>query len=157
MKLGICIPTFLFVAASLTGCATVPGAGQFGPSGPGGLHIGPRLEPELSASRVDGEAIVVVLPVDDNILKFTVENLSNQWMNVDRDSVLLATPAGTKTRLPGGAHSAYSLAPGEMHDVNVKFSMDGIEHGQRIAVLFDDAVTVGGVHVGLAPLPFDVR
>ncbi len=142
----------LFAAACTV--STAPGAvGMY----PAGASFGYGPQPEHSESRVDGEAIVVVLPGNSDILRFTVENLSNETMTIDRDAVLLDTSHGLRQRSSFAGKSTYTLAPGAMHDVNVRFSYDGLQPGERVAVLFDDAVTVGGRHVGLEPLPFVVR
>jgi hypothetical protein len=119
---------------------------------------GPIIEPAHSSERVDGQAIVVYVDRSGGLFKFTVENLSNEFMTVDRDAVLLEKDTGVATRrVPGGLESQYTISPGKLHDVNVVFPMDDVKPGQVIYVAFNDAITVGGRHVGLAPLPFVVR
>jgi hypothetical protein len=151
-------PLFVSLAAlAVAGCEVkaVPGPGLFAASP---NRTGPILEPAHSEERVDGQAIVVFLDRSGGLFRFTVENLSGEFMSVDRDAVTLQTPEGAELRrLPGGAESSYSISPGKLHDVNLMFPVEEIQPGETVYVAFNDAVTVGGRRVGLAPFPFVAR
>jgi hypothetical protein len=125
-----------------------------------GCYVGPSaraIETEASTpSRSERRAVVVLHEVDGNIFKFSVENLSNETMVLDRDRVFLSTPKDTVARLPGGAAHTYTLPPGAAHDLNVRFDLSSLEKGTRVEVQFDRALTVQGVHVDVAPIPFVV-
>jgi len=142
-----------FVALLAAGCAT------------------PFLIPANAESRLNGQVDVVAsnappFPYDRSaplgpgldILNFKVENLSRTaQMKVDRDAIFLVGPAGRVNREPGGLQTVYDLAPGDVHDVNVRFSLDGFARGQMASVHFEEAITIGGQRVGIAPLTFQVR
>jgi len=125
-----------------------------------GCYVGPSARALETESRTpsgsERGAVVVLNEVDGNIFKFSVENLSNETMVLDRDRVYLSTPGETLSRLPGGAAHTYTLPPGGAHDLNVRFSLSSLERGTRVEVQFDSAVTVRGVHVDVAPIPFVV-
>ena len=94
------------------------------------------LAPANAESRLDGQVVVVASdevpwPVDRSmygpspgILNFRVENLSpSAQMKVDRDAVFLVGPAGRVNRKAGGSQTVYTLGPGEVQDVNVRFPL----------------------------------
>lgn len=129
------------------------------------------LIPANAEQRLDGQVDVVAwsgtqAPVvgamfgtSTDILNFKVENLSRSaQLTVDRDAIFLVGPKGGRVnRSAGGTQSVYTLGPGEVHDVNVKFPLDGFERGQMVAVHFEQAVALGGQPIAIAPLTFQVR
>jgi len=130
------------------------------------------LIPANAEQRLDGQVDIVAwtgsqLPVagamfgtSTDILNFKVENLSaSAQMTVDRDAIFLVGPSGNRVNRSAGISSTnvYSVAPGYVHDVNVRFPLDGFERGQMVAVHFEEAVSIGGQHIAIAPLTYQVR
>jgi hypothetical protein len=128
------------------------------------------LIPANAEQRLDGQVDIVawsgtqapvagaVLGTSTDILNFKVENLSkSSQVKIDRDAIFLVGSTGRLGRVPGVGPSLYTLGPGELHDVNVRFPLDGLPRGEMVEVHFEDAVTVGGEKVALRPLTYRVR
>jgi hypothetical protein len=130
------------------------------------------LIPANAEQRLDGQVDVVAwtgtqLPVagamfgtSTDILNFKVENLSaSAQMTVDRDAIFLVGPSGNRVNRSAGisSNNVYSVAPGYVRDVNVRFPLDGFERGQMVSVHFEEAIVIGGQHIAIKPLTFQVR
>lgn len=97
---------------------------------------------------------VEVTEVDRDILSFDVYNLSKLTLLVLRDKIVLETPLGRRGREPGGLRNNYSLPPGSMHDVKVKFDLSDCPPGQEVKVSFENALVADGAPIRIAPIPF---
>jgi hypothetical protein len=119
----------------------------------------PILITAQADQKLAGQVEVVTRQIDGNILKFTVENLSTTaQMTVNRDAVFLVDASGHRVdRSVGGTQNLYSIPPGTVHDVNVKFALDDLARNEIVAVHFEEAVLIGGSPVAIPPLTFQVR
>jgi|SRR5437660_12912302 len=102
---------------------------------------------------------VVLKEQDDDLFRLEVINYSQCVILVDRDRVTLTSDAGwRRERIPGGAGSLYTIIPGGHHAVHVKFKLDDLQKGQRVAISFDGAVVAQtGQPLPVSPLEFDVE
>jgi len=94
------------------------------------------------------------LKVKKDVLHFRVYNLSPEVMLVERDRVRLATATGVRARVPGRGPALYQILPGGFHNVFVRFDLRGLQSGEPLEVLFDEALSVRGQRVAVAPLHF---
>jgi hypothetical protein len=120
----------------------------------GGARV---VEPAKTEVGIEHKVLVHVLRVDGDTFKFSVVNLSDQPMLVDRDAVTLSTPSGTRRREPGGLASSYTIHPSAAHDVFVKFSLSELESGTQVAVDFSRAIRIAGEPVSVDVIPFTIQ
>jgi hypothetical protein len=140
MGLAACFRAFGVASVlCLTGCASV------------------QLQATQRSVEANGFARVEVGEVDGDILTFDVYNLSKLTLVVLRDKIVLETPTGRRGREPGGVQRAYTVAPGAMHDVKVKFDFSDCTAGTELKVRFDDALVADGAPLHIAPVPFVCR
>jgi hypothetical protein len=105
-------------------------------------------------SETPGQARISLLKVDGDLFMFEVINETPGTLIIDREQVKLITPEGPRARLPGGLAGSYSVPPGGLHRVNVKFNRDRIVPGCAVDVSFDGALTVNGYPLQVAPIRF---
>jgi hypothetical protein len=110
-------------------------------------------------SRVEAPAIahVRLAEISGDLLKFIVMNLTHERMVILRDDILLVTPRGYRTRLPGGLARVYDLPPGGAHDVNVRFDFSGLEPGTNVEIHFTRALRLRGAPVPIQPIVVEIR
>lgn len=126
-----------------------------GASSLAGAGCGSSLRPV--APVVDGPAGVRVLlkTQSDEVFKLEVVNYGPYPILVDRDRVYLYTAEGPRQRVPGGAGSLYTVAPGGGHHaLNVRFNLGGIHAGERVAISLAGAVSMNGQPLNVPPLEF---
>lgn len=104
-----------------------------------------------------GAGRVLLKEQDGDLFAFNVFNQSPYPMNVDRNAVRMATAGGLRDRLPGGISDNYTIPPGGVHAVNVKFPMGGLRPGETVWVHFQDAISINGQRVPMEPIQFVVR
>lgn len=124
----------LVAAATLTGCVSLHPVAPV-VDGPGGVRV-------------------LVKAQDDGVFKLEVINYGSYPILVDRDRVVMFTAAGPRARVPGGLGSVYDVPPGGHHALNVRFKLDGIRGGERVAVSLAGAVTQNGQVLMVPPLEF---
>lgn len=112
----------------------------------------PPLRATHPESEAPGAARVMLLEIDGDILKFSVMNLSGAPMVILRDRVTMLSPLGVRTRKSGGVASTYNVAPGNAHDVNVRFDFDDLGPGDVVQIRFSDALLVAGEPVPIEPI-----
>jgi hypothetical protein len=69
-----------------------------------------------------------------------VSNCSQLPIVVNRDAIKMVTPAGVRSRIPGGAASAYVIPPRAAHIVRVRFVGGGLQKGQQVELQLGDAI-----------------
>lgn len=93
---------------------------------------------------------------DDNfIVKLWVQNLSQAYMNVDRDGFALRLPDGRVLRRAVGVftqHAPYVLPPGAGHEVHVDFR----DPGRDMRLNNGASLIVGGISFSTDPRPREV-
>ncbi len=124
----------LVASLTLTGCVSLHPVAPV-VDGPGGVRV-------------------LVKAQDDGVFKLEVINYGSDPILVDRDRVVMFTSAGPRARVPGGFGSIYELPPGGHHALNVRFKLDGIRTGERVAVSLAGAVTQNGQVLMVPPLEF---
>lgn len=122
----------------------------------GACTLAPPITPDKADAKVEGVVDVRFKRIDTDIFKFSVFNETKELMTLDRDGLRLRTPSGERARKPGGAESVHMVVPGGAHDLNVRFSLSDLPAGTRIAVLFQDAIRVGGRPIAVEPMEFTV-
>jgi hypothetical protein len=109
-------------------------------------------------TEIPGQIRISVREVDDGLFSFEIVNESTAPMMIDREEVKLLTPRGERRRLPGGLGSTYTLAPGGVHKVNVRFDIGGIREGDQVMVSFADAIQLlPNYRLPIEPLLFCAR
>jgi hypothetical protein len=104
-------------------------------------ELRPTQMPTQLSVEVPGMARVVLRKTARDIFEFDVTNLSDKFLNVDRDAVALVGPGGARQpRVPGGAERFYNLPPGATHKLNVRFNLTPYGKGDAIAVDFNGAL-----------------
>ena len=104
-----------------------------------------------------GAARVVLRGVREDIITVDVFNQTPAPMVIYRDSFLLSTPSGTRSRLPGGVSNVYTVQPGGVHEVRVRFSLANLHPGEQLALVLQNALVVNGQPIPIEPLPFVVQ
>jgi len=99
------------------------------------------LEAVRSSSELPGSVQVQVREVKNDLIVLDVTNSSSTPLVIDRDALVLKTPRDTLKREPGGASSAYTVPPGEHHQVNVRFLLGTILDGETVELVLDRAFT----------------
>jgi hypothetical protein len=102
-------------------------------------------------------AAVRVHEISGDIFKLSIENLTDRTLVVNRDAIRLATPKGERLREPGGLKHEYAIPPHSVRDVNVKFSLDGLEEGAEVKLTLASALTIDGQPAPVDALPFVLR
>jgi hypothetical protein len=101
-----------------------------------------------------GNVRVALKKRDRELFKLTVTNDSALPLVVDRDAIVLATPEAVEPRKRGGYATVYSLQPGSAHEVNVRFDLKAVRHGEPVEINFDHALFAAGQPVSVPPLVF---
>ena len=112
------------------------------------------LHPVVPVADGPGGVRVLLKSQDDGVFKLEVINYGGAPIVVDRDRVVMFTATGPRGRVPGGLGTVYALPPGGHHAVNVRFKLDGIRSGERVAVSLAGAVTQNGQILMVPPLEF---
>ena len=87
---------------------------------------------------------------DDSLMvRFYITNISDQIMMVNRDGFGLRLPSGQVLQRRGMNQQPYQIAPGQGHEVWVKFE----EEGLHLNALQAASVIVGGISYGNDPVP----
>jgi hypothetical protein len=110
----------LLLAATISGCATL------------GVVRGVTELPQL--------VTVELVEHDSEMFTVNVSNCSQLPIVVNRDAIKMATPAGVRRRIPGGATSVYVIPPGAEHIVRVRFVGGGLQKGQQVELQLGDAI-----------------
>lgn len=122
----------------------------------GSCTASPPLTADDAEDTLAGVVRVRLKEIDVDIFKFSVFNLSRETMTLDRDELRLRTPTEVRPRRPGGAQSVYTVPAGGAHDLYVRFPLDGLAAGTRVAVDFGRGISVDGHPVAVEPMNFTV-
>jgi hypothetical protein len=82
-------------------------------------------------------------------VKLWVQNMSQAFMNIDRDGFALRTGDGRVLRRAGSVHNVYTLPPGGGHEVFVDFR----DPGNDMRLNNGAALIVGGISYSTDPRP----
>lgn len=113
-----------------------------------------RLVAQRPELMTPGALRIVLLEVDDNMITVDVFNQTNTVMLIYRDAVLLSTSGGLRARMPGGVGHVYTVPPGGMHKLRVRYDLHGLHRGDQVAMVFQNAIVIAGQPVPVEPLPF---
>lgn len=120
----------------------------------GGCGPAIRLVAQRPELMTPGALRIVLLGVDDNLITVDLFNQTSAPMVVYRDSVLLSTPTGMRARMRGGVGHVYTVPPGGVHKLRVRFDLYGLRRGDQVAMVFQNAIVINGQPVPVEPLPF---
>jgi hypothetical protein len=115
-----------------------------------------HLQVLTPTSETPGQALVRLLKAHDDLFDFEVINETQGFLLVDRDQVHMMTPDGLRARLPGGIAGSYSIPPGGLHRVKVKFDRHNLPSGCEVWITFDGALRVNGYPLKVPPVRFRV-
>ncbi len=101
-----------------------------------------------------GALRIVLLETDENLITVDVFNQTSAPMVIYRDSVMLSTPSGMRARMRGGVGHVYTVPPGGVHKLRVRFDLYGLRRGDQVAMVFQNAIVIHGQPVPIEPLPF---
>lgn len=138
--------------ALLAGGAIGTGLGLTGCSSGGYTIVAQRGE-----VFIPGAARMVLREVKDDIISVDIFNMTAAAMVIYRDSFLLSTASGMRARLPGGVSNVYTVAPGGVHEVRLRFDLKGLSHGEQLALVAQNALVVNAQPIAIEPLPFVVQ
>ena len=113
-----------------------------------------RLIAQRPELMTPGALRIVLVEVDENTVTVDVFNQTNTVMLIYRDAVLLSTSGGLRARMPGGVGHVYTLPPGGVHKVRVRYDLHGLHRGDQVAMVFQNAIVLAGQPVPVEPLPF---
>lgn len=142
-----------FLRSALCGALAVAGAATAG-TGPSGCGESLRLVAQRGEIFTPGAARVVLRGVHNDIVALDVFNQTGAPMVIYRDAFLLSTRAGMRARLPGGVSSVYTVRPGGVHEVKVRYDLSGLHRGDQAALVLQNALVVNGQPLPIEPLPF---
>ena len=91
------------------------------------------------------------------IVTVDVFNQTAYPLVIYRDLFMLSTATGMRSRMPGGVSNVYTVRPGGVHTVKVRFDLTGMRPGEQAALVFQNALIVNGQPLPLEPLPFVVQ
>jgi len=134
----------LIAASALALWAAVPGCG---PSMPNKIGFAGQNATLQSGTQVNFQDAFVAQNVFR--VKLWVQNLSQAFMNIDRDGFALRTGDGRVLRRAGSVHSVYTLPPGGAHEVFVDFR----DPGNDMRLNSGAALIVGGISFSTDPRP----
>lgn len=144
------------VLASLAGsCAALFALGSLGLSA--GCAPGARLVAQRAELITPGAIRVLLLGVDDNLVKVDLFNQTSAPMLVYRDQIMLSTSSGMRARMRGGVGHIYTIPPGGVHKLQVRYDLYGLRPGDQVAMIFQNAIVVAGQPVPVEPLPLLVQ
>jgi hypothetical protein len=116
-----------------------------------------QLQAERGEVFTPGAARVLVRGIDENLIHVQVDNQTGYPLAVYRDSFLLRTPTGMRSRLAGGRANVYVINPGGRHDVKLRYDLSGLSRGDEVALVFETGLVVNGQSLPIAALPLRVR
>jgi len=114
--------------------------------------IPPALTAAQNPVELPAQARVVLNEIDGDVLKLSVFNLTGGSLVVLRDAIVMSTAHGVRNRKPGGVDHVYTVPPKGAHDVNVRFSFEGLKEGETVKVMFDKALLVDDRPLPMPPL-----
>jgi hypothetical protein len=112
----------------------------------------PTLEAVSAQVATPGEARVVLDRIDGKTFELTVINESRSSLVVYRDRVLLNTPGGARSRIPGGLSNLYVIPAGGSHALHVAFDLSGLAPKQSVFVTLNGALEIEGRPVSIQPI-----
>lgn len=146
-----------FLAGSLRGALLVAGVLALFGAALWGCGSATHLVAQRAEVFTPGAARVVLMSVDDAIITIDVFNQTPYPMVIYRDALMLSTRAGGRARLPGGVGHVYSVRPGGVQTVKVRYPINGLHRGDQVALVFENALLVNGQPLPIEPLPFLVE
>jgi hypothetical protein len=105
---------------------------------------------------VENQARITLDSIDGDTFTFTVYNLSNDSLRIERNAFRLRTPDGIVERRSGGLTDSYLVGPHGAHDVKVRFPLEGVHAGDEVSATFSGALMIGGNEVTAPPMPLKV-
>lgn len=122
-----------------------------------GCAPGARLVAQRAELITPGAIRVLLLGVEDNLVKVDLFNQTSAPMLVYRDQVMLSTSHGMRARMQGGIGHVYTIPPGGVHKLNVRYDLYDLRPGDQVAIIFQNAIVVNGQPVPVEPLPLLVQ
>lgn len=122
-----------------------------------GCSHGPALVATRPFVETPAAVRVALDRVAGNTFTFAVYNLSGGLLTIDRNGFVLTTAGGPRQREPGGILGVYNVPPGGVHQVKVRYNLEGLNPGEQIAVAMQGALTVNGQPVAVEPITFTVQ
>lgn len=119
--------------------------------------VPPPLSPIQRTAELPAQARVELATTQGDTLKFFVSNLTDASLIISRDAIVMSSSQGVRNRKPGGVANMYLLAPKGIHDVNVRFSFEGVKAGETVKVLFDRALLLDGHPLPMPPISLRVE
>jgi len=113
-----------------------------------------RLVAQRPELMTPGALRIVLLGVDENQVTVDIFNQTSAPMLIYRDSVMLSTAAGMRARMRGGVGHVYTVPPGGVHKLRVRYDLYGLSRGDQVAMVFQNAIVLNGQPVPVEPLPF---
>ena len=101
-----------------------------------------------------GGVRVLVQGREGELFQLEVLNYGPTQILVDTERVVMLTAAGARARRSGAGGGRYDVPPGGRHALEVRFPLDGLRTGDRVAVSLAGAVTVDGQPLRMPPLEF---
>ena len=117
-----------------------------------GLGCTPALLPVQQEARAPGIARITLDSIDGNHFVFMVWNETAMPITVDREAVRLITPHDRRGWDAGWGRRLVVVPPGGVHDVKMKFDLDGLNQGEQVQFEFSSALIFGGRPVPV-PVP----
>lgn len=143
---------FLQASSLFVGALLLGGAGQLT-----GCGTASQLVAQRGEVFTPGAARVVLMSTSNNIVTVDVFNQTAYPLVIYRDLFMLSTATGMRSRMPGGVSNVYTVRPGGVHTVKVRFDLTGMRPGEQAALVFQNALIVNGQPLPLEPLPFVVQ
>lgn len=122
-----------------------------------GCSYTPHLVPLRGEVFTPGAARVVLMNIDGDIIHVDVFNQTSVPLVVYRDAFLLSTATGMRPRVPGGVSNIYTIPPGSVHDVRVRFDLSGLSRGDQVVLVFQNALVANGQPIPIESLPFALK
>lgn len=122
-----------------------------------GCAAGARLVAQRAELITPGAIRVLLLGIDGNLVKVDIFNQTSAPMLVYRDQVMLSTATGMRGRMQGGVGHIYTIPPGGVHKLHVRYDLYGLRPGDQVAMIFQNAIAVNGQPVPVEPLPLLVQ
>lgn len=112
----------------------------------------PQLVAVQGAVEAPGVARVHLREIKKDLIDLQVINTSPQPLTVDRDGFYLEGPSGALARTPGRGRHTYTVQPGGVRVVRMKFDRSALPHGVQVNLAMPSAILIEGQPVPMPPL-----
>jgi hypothetical protein len=125
--------------------------------GPDFAAIRPSVVTPESAVRVTRISHFRTIGPGGTLFEVVVENRVGGVLRIDRDAILLVTPRGPRSRMPGGIHSIYFVPSGRKHRLRIAYWVADLGPMETVSLDLSAALTIDGRPAPVSPLVFAVR